>query len=381
MINEAALLSKTERILKNNVYPKDPKYPWYPYRMVCPDRGFFPGVWNWDSAFHAVGFLDIDEEIAKEQILGFTSFQREEDGIFPDLISYSDGLENTVSEQYPDHFIEFHYTKPPVMADAAWQVYDKTKDIDFLKTVYPRLVKNEAFWVNKRFKDGLFHYDAEDCDGEQMRRIWVGYESGMDNSPRWDDAHYDYFAIDLNCYMVTMYRALVNMAKVLGEDPDGFSEKERALTENINGRLWDGQRGIYCDYNYRRKTFADALTPVCFLPLYIGIAPKERAASCLEIARDQFFPGMPSVAYGHKSYSLDYWRGPCWLNIAYFAAKGLKNYGFDATADEIKETILKWVENDGDYVHENYDAKTGAGLCQKNFSWSCVFVRKFILDW
>ena len=380
MINTKELLNKTERILKNNIYPIDKKYPWYPYRMVCPDKGFFPGIWNWDSAFHAIGFLDIDKEIAKEQILGFTSFQRESDGIFPDLIAYSDGLVNQVSEQYPDNFIEFHYTKPPVMADAAWQVYEGTKDLDFLKTVFPRLVKNEKFWVNYRFKDGLFHYDAETCEGERMRKIWVGYESGMDNSPRWDDAHYAYFAIDLNCYMVTMYRALKNMAQILGEDTKEFEEKEIKLIDNINTRLWDSDKGIYNDFNFEKGIFADVLTPVCFIPLYIGIASKERAESCHKVAKEKFTPGMPTVAYDHESYCLDYWRGPCWLNLAYFAAKGLKNYGFLETANKIKETILMWVQNDGKFVHENYDAKTGEGLCQENFSWSCVFVRKFILD-
>ena len=36
--------------------------------------------------------------------------------------------------------------------------------------------------------------------------------------------------------------------------------------------------------------------------------------------------------------------------------------------------------NDGDYVHENYNAKTGEGLYAAYFSWSCVFVRQFIMS-
>ena len=394
MYNKNNLLKKTENILKKNTYKKDKKYPWYPYRMVGPDREYFPGVWNWDSAFHAIGYLGIDDEIAKEQILGFTSFQSEENGMFPDLICYSDGLKNNITDMYADNFIEYHYTKPPVMADAAWRVYEKTKDLNFLKTVYPRFVKNELFWRKNRFKDGLFHFDADISQGEKMRKIWVGYESGLDNSPRWDSEPYNYYAIDLNCYMVTMYRALYKMSLDL-KYGDGYNkggqraglkeseiweQREKELSFNIENRLWDKQNGTYNDYNFVSGEFGKVLTPACFMPLYINIASKDRAKRLYDVAKEHFMPGMPTVAFDDKNYSLDYWRGPCWLNLAYFAAKGLKDYGYEKIAEEIKDTILEWVENDREYVHENYDAKTGKGLCQKYFSWSCVFVREFLLN-
>lgn len=373
------LLMKTEKILRNNIYELDEKYPWYPYRMVCPDKKYFPGIWNWDSAFHAIGFLDIDAEIAKEQILGFTKFQSE-NGIFADLIAYADGLNNELTKQYPDGFIEYRYTKPPVLADAAWQVYEKTNDLLFLKDVYGRFVNNEKFWIAHRKKDGLFHYDADKSEGEEMRRIWVGYESGMDNSPRWDTTPYFYYAIDLNCYMVKMYRALKKMADVLGDDSTIWSYKEDELAFQIENRLWNDSQGVYNDFNYQTDSFGKVLTPVCFLPMYIGISSKEHASRCAEVIAKHFMPGIPTVAYDDPCYSLDYWRGPCWLNFAYFVAKGLKNYGYDDYAQLIKNTVLNWVINDGEYIHENYDAKTGKGLCQQSFSWSAVFVRKFIKD-
>lgn len=380
MTQKQRLLDKTESILISNIFPKDKKYPWYPYRMVSPDIDFFYGVWNWDAAFHAIGFLSIDSEIAKEQILGFTAFQRGTDGIFPDLMFYSDGRRNELTEMYADGFIEYHYTKPPVMADAAWQVYEQTHDLDFLETVYPRLVRNESFWTEKRMREGLFHYDADWSEGEEMHNTWVGYESGMDNSPRWDSLPDAYYAIDLNCFIVTMYRALKNMADVLGEDSTVWGKKETALTEQIEKRLWNEEQGIYNDYNFQTGIFGTVLTPCCFMPLFVGIASREHAERCAQAAEKHFLPGMPTVAYDDPSYSLDYWRGPCWLNFAYFAAKGLKNYGFDAQADTVRDTILNWVDRDGDCVHENYDPKTGKGLCQRHFSWSCVFIREFLLN-
>lgn len=47
------------------------------------------------------------------------------------------------------------------------------------------------------------------------------------------------------------------------------------------------------------------------------------------------------ITFDHPAYSNDYWREPTWLNTAYFAGKG---------------------------------------LCCDHFSWSCVFINEFILN-
>ena len=75
------------------------------------------------------------------------------------------------------------------------------------------------------------------------------------------------------------------------------------------------------------------------MPLYIGIASREQAEAMRIVAEERFKGKMPTVSFDNPMYSNDYWRGPTWLNVAYFAAKGLKNYGF-AVADTIKESIL-----------------------------------------
>ncbi len=365
---EQVLLDKAERTLKANIYPPN-KFLWGKYRMISPSpTEGFTGIWNWDAAFHAIGMLDFDHEIAKEQILGFCQFQTE-DGMFPDAILESG-------------YIEDRLCKPPVMASAAAKVYKYTGDMDFLKEIYPKLVKNEAFWVNKRLHDGMFHYDSDKSrmkDFEEYKK-YAAFESGWDNSPRWDDEPFNCWAIDLNCYMVMTYRALAYMAGELGEDKAVWEEKEKELTELIENRLWNEELKSYTDYNFNKGEYVEALSPASFMPLFIGIAPCERADCMNEIAKKHFLPGMPTIAYDHPEYSTKYWRGPCWLNVAYFAAKALKDYGYTETAETVRNTILDWVYNDGEYIHENYNSTTGEGLYVSHFSWSSVFVRKFILD-
>ena len=87
---ENRLLNLAYTTLMNNVYEAD-GYPWSPYRCISPARslpglaGAFTGVWNWDSAFHAVGVSRWDTALAKEALLGFMQFQKE-NGLFPDVM-------------------------------------------------------------------------------------------------------------------------------------------------------------------------------------------------------------------------------------------------------------------------------------------------------
>lgn len=361
------LLKKSESILRGNIYDNT-GYPWDGYTMLVPARGRFPGIWNWDTAFHAVGMIPYDIEIAKDQVEGFLSFQKD-NGMLPDVI-------------FEDGRIADTYSKPPVMAHAALRVYKASNDLEFLERVYPKLEKNTRFWERERKNGGMFHYDADRSDGcgdeEYFKR--VRFETGWDNSPRWDGGRpQDLWTVDLNCYMVMTYRAMSKMADALGENTFEWDEKASELSRLIEERLWNEELLSYTDYDFVKKEYLNTLTPASFMPLYIKISSAERALCMEKVAKDQFMPGMPTVAYTDPSFETDaYWRGPCWLNVAYFASKGLKNYGFDETADTIKNTILSWVYNDGEFIHENYNAVTGEGLCTDRFSWSCVFVREFL---
>ncbi len=363
------LVKKSTEILLGNINNQKTA-PWYPYRCIMPSWEF-NGIWNWDSAFHAIGVSHWDNDLAKEQVLGFIQYQCA-DGMYIDFIG-ADKRYNQCS------------SKPPLFAWAAARIYEKDKDVEFVRKVYASLVKNESFWTEFRMYKGLFHYDANtNITPFKEYDLNVRWESGWDNSVRWDNPCSDYWAIDLNCFMVMTYRGLSVLAEAIGEINDCklWKAKEEILINNINTYLWNEALGYYADCNRFNNEASKILSPASFMPLYIKIAAEDRAKKMLEIAADKnkFYPAMPTAAYDDKQFSQDYWRGNTWLNVAYFAAKGLKNYGFDEVADGIKETILGWVYAD-ETVHENYNSLTGEGIYHKNFSWSCVFVLEFLLNW
>lgn len=364
---EFDLIKRSVKVLEGNT-TDDTNMPWSPYRCILPGKGTFDGIWNWDSAFHAMAVSRWDIQLAKECILGFLRFQ-DDNGLFPDVI-FSDG--RMIND----------YSKPPVFPWAAEIVYRRSNDVEFLKEIYPRFVKNESFLCENRCYNGLFFYDAQDKDSPEYNTN-ARYESGLDNSVRWDEPIAQLWAVDLNCYMVMMYRSMKYFAQELYLEADiqKWSERETALTKLIEEKLWDDDNKYYCDANRFTGKRSAVLTPASFMPLFIGTASEERAKYMNGYASDsnKFYSGMPTVTYDNPAYSTDYWRGPTWLNVAYFAAKGLKNYGFK-TADTIKKTILTWCDSDKRGIFENYNSTTGEGMCCDHFSWSAAFIIEFILN-
>ncbi len=364
---EKDLLSRCYDTLMNNIFETD-KYKWGSYRCLSPGINHFRGIWNWDSAFHSAGVSRWDGELAKEGILGFFQFQKE-DGLLPDVIWCNGDINDA-------------YGKPPVFAWAIEIMHRRDNDTEFLRTMYPKLTLNENFWATQRCSDGLFFYDSADKDDPDYD-LHIRWESGWDNAVRWDKPIIEQWAIDLNCFMVMFYRSLSYIAEQLdlSDDVAKWNDKEKTLVELINKKLWSEENQWYADANRFTDEVSEVLTPASFMPLYIGIADQKRAERMGEIAADEkrFNSHMPTVSYDSYGFSNDYWRGPVWLNVAYFAAKGLKNYNLPV-ADAIKKNILEMCDKEKRGIFENYDSVNNVGLCCDMFSWSSVFIIEFILN-
>ncbi len=360
------LVGRAYDILMGNVYAPDAGYLWSPYRCLTPGNNKFRGIWNWDSAFHAIALARWDTELAKESILGFLKFQKE-DGLLPDVIRENGEIVDA-------------YSKPPVFAWATEILYERGADIDFVREVYPHLALNAHWWESNRCDRGLFYYDSADKNHEKYL-LHVQYESGWDNSPRWDSPANEYWAIDLNCFMILTYRALGELASLLGNDADarGWNEKEKALIQFVNERLWSREDRWYSDAHRFTGAVSKTLSPASFMPLYAMIASEDKAEAMRRVAEEKFMGKMPTVSFDNAAFSDDYWRGPTWLNVAYFAARGLKNYGF-TVADTIKESILDMCDANKDGIYENYNSITKKGQYCNRFGWSCVFILEFLLN-
>lgn len=369
------LLDRASAVLEANILLEHEgrPTPWAPLRGVCPSPHHYLGVWNWDSAFHAMTVARWDIELAREQVTIFLERQQPS-GMLPDVI-FANG--QVVSD----------FGKPPVFPWACLRIEEvaRSADRDFLRRCYDHFRDYEAFWRRDRGgkAEGLFHYDSAAADPEK-RKNDARLESGWDNSVRWDAGSVELWPIDLNCYMFLLYESMEGMARILSTgESELWWERRDSLRRQINHSMWDDGTSAYCDIVRESRKPTGILSPASFMPVFCRIASVEQAARMAEVAADEngFFPGMPTVSYDHPSYSSsDYWRGPTWLNVAWFAVKGLRNYGFDRTADTIKDTILGWCDANSDAIYEYYDSRTGKGLGAPQYGWSAAFVIEFILD-
>lgn len=330
------------------------------YKGIAPSPSTYKGVWNWDAAFHMIAMSYFDKDIAQDQARIMFESQCD-NGQLADVI-YSSG-------KRVDKF-----TKPPVFAYAIQCSYIINPDGDFLSYCYLYLKRNLIWWENYRYDGNLFSYKVSPM------------ESGWDNSVRFDFPNRIawLYSIDLNSYMVSFYHAMKYIAIRIGNNSEAniYHIKSKDLVAKINAQLYDSSKGCYQDYNKILKKFTNHISPASFMPLYFGFSTTEQSVKLHNIASDNryFYPGIPTIAYNDNKYqSHRYWRGPCWLNTAYFTIRGLYNYGYRNTANEMSSKIIKWCMDNKDAIYEYYDSVTGKGLGAKDFGWSSVFIIELLL--
>jgi len=376
----AEVLAKAHLTLQNNwrIPAGEIKYeglfPSYHYK-------WFNGFWSWDSWKHAVGLSLYDMDLAKNQIRLMFEFQNE-DGFVADCV-------------YRDTTIEAHNyrdTKPPLSTWAVTKIFEKEADLSFVKEMYPKLKKYHYWWYAKRDhdKDGLCEYGS--TDGSLVAAKW---ESGMDNAIRFDESKIlensegayslDQESVDLNAYLYAEKLYLIALAKELEkkEDLEAYLVEAEILKTKIQQQFYDPEDGWFYDTNLKGDTFIKGQGSEGWTALWSKAATKMQAETVKNKMMDpnKFYTKVPfqTMSADHPKFDplKGYWRGPNWLDQAYFGVKSLRNYGFNAEADKATIQILAGAEGilgKGKAIRENYHPITGEGLHAQNFSWSAAHI-------
>jgi len=300
------------------------------HRWTTPDRWPHRAMWLWDSAFHAIGWRNIDLEVAHDALMSVLD-TAQPDGFIPHMAS-------------PDSVSGI--TQPPVLAMAAAMVNETAPDREWLGRIYPRLRAYVEWDLANRDTDGagLAEWTIEgdpDCRSG---------ESGMDNSPRFDSAiRLD--AVDFNSFLALECETLERFAVELGrkEDAGVWRERHARLVTLINDRLWDEKAGFYFDYDVQAGKRIPVLACSGFMPLACGVTTPERARKLAEHLDNPATFGVllrvPSVATGERSMDeKDMWRGPVWINMNWLIVRGLRRYGLEDAASKIESETIEEIE-------------------------------------
>ncbi len=339
-------------------------------------NGFY-GVWSWDSWKQAVGMIDFNIDLAKENILCLFDHQTNE-GMIPDYIDIN-GVGNNRD------------TKPPLSAWAVNALFKKSQDLLFLKNIYPKLCKYHNWWYTYRDhdKDSLCEYGS--TDGTLIAAKW---ESGMDNAVRFDNCSLlsngtgawslNQESVDLNAYLYKEKIYLADMAGILGiqNEKDKFLAEAARLKIKINSTFYSPAKGFYYDRGINSGNFSTVEGPEGWIPLWAGVAGNAEATQVKNMMSlpnkfNTFMP-LPTLCADATQFNPanGYWRGPVWVDQFYFGVSGLYNYGFQNTADQM---ISNFFSNTSglfteEPIRENYNPTNGNGLNANNFSWSSAHI-------
>lgn len=292
----------------------------------------YKAAYLWDTAFISQIWLHWDTHIAEELIHYILRFQKKSGKIHHAV------LEIVVKP------VPYSNTQPPLLAWAAWRIYEKSHNKDFLKAIYPKLkLYHQWLLKNRQHPDGLFFWKHP-------------YESGIDNSPRFSNRDESRFldttkmaAVDLSAYMALSMEALGHMAEVLGLSSElkEFSSQYTNLQQKMNEKLWDKERGMYFDWDYKKKQFIHMETISNLTPMVAGIPSREQAKLMMNKIIDPSYYNttipFPSVARNEASFVKDMWRGPVWINMAYLGVLGVKRYGHSQEAAYLARKIIRGV--------------------------------------
>ena len=280
-------------------------------------------------------------------------------------------------------------TKAPLSAWAIYEIYKVDKDIDFLKKVYPKLIKYHNWWYQYRDidKNGLCEYGA--TDGTWIAARW---ESGMDNAVRYDSSKMvkksDYAwslnqeSVDLNAYLYKEKLYLQKIAKALNKEYSNFITEAIELKNKIK-LFFDKNLKYFYDKKIKSIDLVLDEGPEGWIPLWAEAASANQAIGVkdmiLKINKFNSKVPCPTLCIDHPKLNplKGYWRGPVWVDQFYFAVKGLSNYGFKDESNFLINKFLKNADglvNSDKPIRETYHPISGKGLNGRHFSWSAAHI-------
>ncbi len=208
-------------------------------------------------------------------------------------------------------------------------------------------------------------------------------ESGLDNSPMYDDIPFDENKnrlmledVGLTGLYILDCRSLTELARLIGREND-IPELQRRMDAARSGleTLWDEVNGFY--YNRRTDTgaFSRRISPTNFYALFSPDVTPERQRRMADehyYNPDEFYGEwmLPSIARNDPAYpEQNYWRGRVWapLNFLVYLALArteLCDVRRNLAAKSAALFMKEWTEHR--HVHENYNAITGEGCDSGN---------------
>jgi glycogen debranching enzyme len=424
---DAAVILKTYKILQENrvtVTGKDGRI----HTFTTPSKTDGAGnshldyggkQWLWDSAAHVMNLAHTEPEIAKAELKAVFAHQNtnkvskdfgfvphmnyfHEDGQkLPEwarehLKRFLDSIEGRQMVPQPRRtdFMQTYWsspvhsdiTQPPIVGMAALEVLDATQDKEFAKEMLPSLTAYYDYLHDRR------------ADNDGLLRIVHPWESGWDNSQRWDvpvglgkqtgsvkrsrldekkmrlfckykaldwsldkifeSEEFSVKPVDFNALYVKSMECVAKVCEALSDTKQATRYRKRAtqVKEAIFEKMWDGDKYTDLVAKNGEESLSSVKSAAMFYPMMLGGEPRSGELISRHLSNPDEFN--PENGYSVPTTSLDdpsvpknlledpndhYWRGNIWVIVNFFVRCGveqhLKNKPDDLLARSMSEKI------------------------------------------
>ena len=409
---------------------------------TIPSNNLYPHQWSWDSAWIIYGYCVTKEfKKAEEEMYALFDYQWL-NGLVPSIVFHN--LENNTyfpgPEMWELDLTANHLTlkntctgivQPPLHASACLKLFEYSNNIEFLKNIYPKLLKWHKYLYNERdiFDEGLVY----------IRHPW---ESGMDNSPIWDeslnrmqinkfkysnmrtdnkkvnsderptDITYERYMklIELfkeckfneqlifeksefiiqdvlfNTLLLNSNKALLKIAEILNYDNDKLLINYWINKTKTSFEKKFFHNNYYYDFDLKTNKIIETKTISGLSSLIIC----DNHESIKNILVNEFLDihsnnyNISSLTREHKLFdSINYWRGPMWVNLTWLIINGLEQNNYTDLALKIKNNCIDKVKTIGYYEYfdsNDVSNKLTSGCGDNRFSWTAAILICMITD-
>jgi hypothetical protein len=396
---------------------------------VPTGTGLYPAQWNWDSCLVALGLAQFDEPRAVAEIETLFGGQWP-DGMVPHILFHGDDstyFPNAAVWQAGPTGRSSGITQPLVAATVVRQLFEHASD--------PAIRARLTALAPKLLAWHRWCYAARDPHDTGLVSIIHPWESGMDNSPLWDDAlnavepgppvahlrkdtgfaaanhrptapEYDRYInlvirfrdngyradrlYDIAPFRVAdigfnaiLQRSNQDLRSLLAETGDIAGAAEVATMEERTGaaiaRCWHEEDRFFYGVDTRTGKIIRKPGISGLLPLFADAEVAARRPRLVE----RLEGWLARVAYGVPSFEPErpefepqrYWRGPVWLIVNWMLINGLRRNGCADLAARIRRDSLALVERMG--FAEYFNPLTGEPLGGSGFSWTAAMYLHF----
>ena len=357
-------------------------------------------LWGWGhghqvlhESLSMLAYVYLDPQSAMESQRVYME-QQGEDG----LIAYRHGPGGMQDYPHKDEST----TSAPFFSWINWEIYQTSKDEQFLQEAYTSGVKYMN-WLTKHRdtdQDGTFEWGPygiiENVRDWYNAVFQVSAERYLDVDK--EDISDELECLDLTAMVINEMRCLASMANALGKEKESKSWTKKAdQTSNLlNELMWEQNDHFFYSVDKKDHSFyfmdrdLRRQEIIGFLPMWASAIDQEKAGLLVGTLTDttKFWRkfGVPTLAADDEWFSpyVDYcckWNGPVWLLWDYMVYDGLKKYGFDKEASELADKMILAVKTQLSKNHnywESYSPDNTVLDCPPNYIWDAIMAKLLI---